>query len=91
MFRMWFTVSTLVVGGGTRVAIWVDAKQIFATGRRDGGLIGDELAVATIDGPVIVAVVVDGTFSVEQQSIFTRFQSQGSVCAEEELVTMIRV
>lgn len=91
VFRVWFTVGTLVVGGGARVAVRVDSEQIFATGSGEGGLVGDELAVAAIDGPVVVAVVVDGTLSIEQQTILTRFQSQGSVRAEEELVTMIRV
>lgn len=35
---------------------------------------------ATVNSPVVVAVVMDVTLAVEEETIFTVFLSQGSVC-----------
>jgi hypothetical protein len=48
-----------------------------------------DFAVSAVNRPVVVAVVVHSAFSVEQQTIFARFQCQSSVRAEEELIAMI--
>lgn len=48
-------------------------------------------ANATVNGPIVIAVVVNGTFAIEQQTIFACFQRQRSICAQEELITIIGV
>lgn len=89
MFLVRFTVGALDVRGGARVAVGVDSKLVLAGRSGQRSLVGGELARATVYGPVVVAVVVDGTLSIEQQTVFARLQRQGSVRAEEELVTVV--
>lgn len=48
-------------------------------------------AFATVDGPVVVAVIVHGALAVEEQSVLARLQRQRAVGAQEELVTVLRV
>lgn len=50
-----------------------------------------EFSCSTINGPVIVAVVVCISLSIEQQTIFASFQCQCAICAQEELVTVVWV
>lgn len=89
MFWVWFSVGTLVIGSRACVAVWIDSEQVFTAWSRDWRLVSCEFAVATVDGPVVVAMVVDSAFAIKQQTIFARFQCQGSICAEEKLVTMV--
>ena len=46
---------------------------------------------AAIGGPVIVAIFVNGAFSIEEEAIAARLQSQRSIGAFVELVTVFRV
>lgn len=89
VFLVGFSVSALVVSGRAGLAIGVDSEQILAARGRLGSLVGGKLAWTAIDGPVVVAVVMDGTLSVKQQTVFARFQRQRSVRAQEELVTVV--
>lgn len=45
----------------------------------------------TLNGPIVVAVVMNATFAIEQQAVFTSFQCQRSILAEEELIAVLRV
>lgn len=89
MFLVWFTVGALDVCGRAGVAIGVDSELVLARRSRQRSLVGGEFARTAIDGPVVVAMVVDSTLSIEQQTIFARFQRQCSIRAEEELVTVV--
>lgn len=48
-------------------------------------------AVAAIDGPMVVAVMVRGPFAVVQQTVAALFQRQRAVRAQVELITVIGV
>jgi len=48
-------------------------------------------AVAAIDGPMVVAVVVGGAFAVVQQTVAALFQRQSAVRAQVELIAIIGV
>lgn len=50
-----------------------------------------KLAFSAIDGPVVVAVVVDGALAVEQQAVLAVLLGQGAVGAEEEVVAEVRM
>lgn len=89
MLLVWFTVRALQVRGRASVAIGVDSELVLAGRSRERSLVGGELTRTAIDGPIVVAVVMDGTLAVKQQTIFARFQRQCSVRAEEELVTVV--
>lgn len=89
MFLVRLTVGALNVRGGARVAVGVDSELVLAGRSGQRSLVGGELARTTVYGPVVVAVVVDGTLSIEQQTVFARLQRQGSVRAQEELVTVV--
>lgn len=89
MFLVGLSVGALDVRGGTGVAILVDSKLVLAARGRQRSLIGGKLARTAVDGPVVVAVVMDGTLSVKQQTVFARLQRQRSVGAQEELVTVV--
>jgi len=49
------------------------------------------LATLAVHRPVVVAVVVHRSLSIEEQSVLTGLQGQGAVGAEEELVAVLRV
>lgn len=89
MLLVWFTVRALQVRGRASVAIGVDSELVLAGRSRQRSLVGGELTRTAIDGPIVVAVVMDGTLAVKQQTIFARFQRQCSVRTEEELVTVV--
>lgn len=89
MFLVRLTVGALNVRGGARVAVGVDSELVLAGRSGQRSLVGGELARTTVYGPVVVAMVVDGTLSIEQQTVFARLQRQGSVRAQEELVTVV--
>lgn len=42
------------------------------------------LAIATIDSPIIIAMIMDVTVSVKQKSVLAVFEGQRAVCAQEE-------
>lgn len=44
---------------------------------------------ATVDGPVIVAMVMNCALSVEQQTILAVLECQSSIGAQEELVAVL--
>lgn len=48
-------------------------------------------AVAAIDGPVVVAVVVGGALAVVQQTVTALFQRQSAVRAQIELIAIVGV
>lgn len=89
MFLVRLTVGALDVRGGARVTVGVDSELVLAGRSGQRSLVGGELARTTVYGPVVVAMVVDGTLSIEQQTVFARLQRQGSVRAQEELVTVV--
>lgn len=45
--------------------------------------------VATLDGPMVVAVVICGSFAVVQQTVSALFKCQRSVRAQVELVAVL--
>lgn len=47
--------------------------------------------VAAFDGPVVVAVMISGSFAVVQQTVAALFQCQRAVGAQIELVAIIRM
>jgi len=49
------------------------------------------LAMAAIDGPIIIAMIMDSTMSVKQKSVFAVFETQRTVCTQEECSTIFRV
>lgn len=50
-----------------------------------------EFPFSTVDRPVVVAVIVNAAFTVEQQTVLTRLLCQGAVGAEEELIAALRM
>lgn len=48
-------------------------------------------AISAFDGPVVVAVVVGGAFSVVQQTVAALFECQSAVRAQVELIAIIGV
>lgn len=84
-----FTILALQIAGGAFVAVRVDAKSVLAARRIDCNLF--MLAGTTLNGPIVVAVIVDGAFAIKEQTIFTSFKCQCAVSAQEELVTVIGV
>lgn len=50
-----------------------------------------EFSFATFDGPIVIAVIVNGSFAIEKQTILARFQGNRTVGAQEKLVTIFRV
>ena len=46
---------------------------------------------SAVDSPVVVAVVVDVSFAVKQESIAALFHAQRAIPAEEEVVAELRV
>lgn len=49
------------------------------------------LAIAAIDGPVVITVVVDRTVSVEQKPVLAVLECESTVGAKEEGPTVLRV
>lgn len=43
---------------------------------------------AALNRPIVIAVVVNSAFAIEQQSVFTSFQCQRAVRAKEELIAV---
>lgn len=74
VFLVGFSVGALDVRGRANLAIGIDSEQVQAARGRHRILVGDKLARTAVDGPVVVAVVMDGTLSVKQQTVFARFQ-----------------
>lgn len=48
-------------------------------------------AFAAIHRPIVVAMVVNGTLAIEEQTILACLQRQSSIRAEEELIAVLRV
>lgn len=49
------------------------------------------LAIAAIDGPIIIAMIMNGTVSVKQKSVLAVFESQRAVRAQKEGPAIFRV
>lgn len=49
------------------------------------------MTTLAVDRPVVVAVIVDRAFAVEEQTVLARLQGQGAIGAEEELITVLGV
>ena len=49
------------------------------------------MALAAVDGPVVVAMIMHGALAVEEQSVLAGLQAQGAVGAEEEGVAVLGV
>ena len=62
--------------GLTSLSYRVEAKLVETARGGDGGVIVDSLA--TVNSPVVVAVVVDGTVAVKHQAVLTGLFRQGS-------------
>jgi len=60
---MWITVDTLDVTGTATVAFRIHTELVLAAWAADRRVVG--LAMAAIDGPIIIAMIMDGTVSVE--------------------------
>lgn len=76
--------DTLDVGGTTCVAFGVETELISAAWTADRSQV--RLAIPAMYGPVIVAVVVNGSVAVEEQSVLAVLEGQGAVRAEEKRV-----
>lgn len=48
-------------------------------------------AIAAIDGPIIIAMIMDCTVSIEQKSVLTVFEGQSAVRAQEESPAVLRM
>ena len=64
---MLLAVDALDVTGATAVTVRVHAELILATRTADRRVVG--LAIAALNSPIIIAVIVDSTVSVEQKSV----------------------
>jgi len=73
------TVDTLDVIGAATVALGVHTKLVLAARAADRRVVG--LAIAAIDGPIIIAMIMDGTVSVKQKSVLAVFEGQRAVRA----------
>lgn len=45
--------------------------------------------MTTVNGPVVIAVVVDGAFAVEEKTVLASFQGQGAIGAQEEGIAVL--
>jgi hypothetical protein len=54
-------------------------------------ILTSSLARATVDGPVVVAVVVHGTLAVEEEPVGALLEADRAVGALEEVVAQVRV
>ena len=61
-------------GSGALLTVRVDSEGVFASRGGEGNLV--VFPRATLDGPVVVAVVVHGTLAVEQETILALLQGQ---------------
>lgn len=68
---MWFAINAFDITGATAVAVRIHTELILATWTTNRRIIG--FAVAAIDSPIIIAMIVDSTVSVEQKSVFAIF------------------
>lgn len=48
-----------------------------------------EFASSALNSPIVVAVIVNVAFAIEQKTILARFQRQRAICAQEKLITII--
>lgn len=48
-----------------------------------------EFPFSTVDRPVVVAVIVNAAFAIEQQTVLTSLLCQGAIGAEEELIAAL--
>jgi len=80
------TLRTLEEGCLAALSYGVDAVLVEAPGGGDGGVVVHPLA--TVHGPVVVAVVVNAAVTVIHQPILTYLLSQGAVCTLVELVAV---
>jgi len=69
---MRFTISTFNVARRAFMTVRINAKGIFTS--RSGMSRWIKFPVATFYCPIVIAMIVNGSFSVEQQTIFTGFQ-----------------
>lgn len=83
------SVSALDISRAAGVAIGVETELILAGGTAERGKVS--LAIATVDGPVIVAVAVDGSMAVEEETVLAVLEGQGAVRAEEEGIAILRM
>lgn len=83
------TVDTFDVTGAATVALRVHTELVFATRAANRRIVG--LAIAAIDGPIIIAMIMNGTVSVKQKSVLAVFESQRAVRAQEEGPAIFRV
>ena len=77
--------TNLEEGGLAALADGVDSKLIEAPGRGDGGVVVGAglgaVGVATVDGPVVVAVVVDVAMAVVGQAVLADLLRQSPILA----------
>ena len=62
--------------GLTSLSYRVETELVETAGGGDGGVVINPLA--TVNSPVVVAVVVDGAVAVEHQAVLTGLLRQGS-------------
>merc|ERR1712214_44367 len=78
-------VSALEEGGLAALADGVDSELIEASGRGDGGVVVGAgrftVGVAAVDGPVVVAVVVDVAMAVVGQAVLADLLRQSPILA----------
>lgn len=63
----------------------------YEVSRRNLWRITFEETVTAIDSPVIVAVIVNGSFAIEEETILTSLECQRAVSAFVKLITVFRV
>lgn len=73
------SVDTLDVTGAATVAFRVHTELVLAARAADRSVVG--LAITAIDGPIIIAMIMDGTVSVKQKSVLAVFEGQRAVRA----------
>jgi len=67
--------------------VLVDSELIFTARCWDGSWI--MFTLSAIDGPIVVAMIVDRSFAIEQQSVLACLQRQSSIGTEEEEMTIL--
>lgn len=71
---VWDAVLAFQEAGGALVTVRVNAEGKLAAWSRERNLV--VFASPAVDGPVVVAVVVDGAFAVEQEAVFALLKGQ---------------
>jgi len=86
---VWNSVGALDVRGMAGVGLWIESELVKTSWGGDGGDVSQ--TVVAMNGPVVIAVIMDSSFSIEHQPILTSLKGQSSVLAFVELIAVFGV